>query len=138
MSLGQLADSRSTTLEACAGDADSRPAPAEGAGAASEYLLAAPDPCSCAAASPLEEAASSIEDPPRETDPLLETEDPRLVARDQRLPAQDQRVVDLHTALTAAGVPPEAGDTAAIHVLAGLDDETVHAVIRWVGGRLAV
>ncbi|OAH12205.1 hypothetical protein [Streptomyces jeddahensis] len=128
MSLGQLADSRSTTLPACAGDADSQPAPAEGAGAdaASGYLLAAPDPCSCTAA------------PPLDPDSPLETDDQRLAARDQRLAAPDQRVVDLHTALTAAGVPPEAGDTAAIHVLAALDDETVHAVIRWVRGRFAV
>ncbi|MGW1029397.1 hypothetical protein ACWD4J_37925 [Streptomyces sp. NPDC002577] len=132
MSLGQLADSLSTTLPACAGDADTRTAPAEGAGAASAYVLAVPDPCSSAAAPPIEAAAPSPEDPP------YGTEGPRIVAGDQRLAAQDQHVVDLHTALTTAGVPPEAGDTAAIHVLAALDDATVHAVIRWVGGRLVV
>jgi hypothetical protein len=115
MSLGQLADSRSTTLPACAGDADSCPAPADGE--ASDYLLASPDPGSCTA-------------------PPLAATDRRLAeASDHRLAAQDQRVVDLHTALTAAGVPPEAGDTTAIHVLAALDDETVNAVIRWVRGR---
>jgi hypothetical protein len=133
MSLGQLADSRSTTLSACAGDADSRPAPAEAA--ASDHLPAAPDPYGCAEATPLE-----AEEPRLDAldDPHPGAEDPCFEAKDQRLPAQDQRVVDLHTALTAAGVPPEAGDTTAIHVLAALDDETVHAVIRWVSRRFAV
>ncbi|WP_406864023.1 hypothetical protein ABZO31_27760 [Streptomyces sp. HUAS MG47] len=44
----------------------------------------------------------------------------------------DQRRVDLHSALTAAGIPPRAGDTSAIDVLSVLDATTVDAVIRWV------
>ncbi|MEU8527822.1 MULTISPECIES: hypothetical protein [Streptomyces] len=47
----------------------------------------------------------------------------------------DQHRVDLHTALTAAGIPPGAGDTSAIDALSLMDATTVSAVIRWVNSR---
>lgn len=48
------------------------------------------------------------------------------------LTSPDRHRVDLHSALTAAGIPPLTGDSGAIRVLAELDDRTVEAVIRWV------
>ncbi|GGT63361.1 hypothetical protein [Streptomyces purpureus] len=44
----------------------------------------------------------------------------------------DQRRVDLHAALTAAGIPPGLGDASAIDALSDLDTTTVSAVIRWI------
>ncbi|MFH8570455.1 hypothetical protein [Streptomyces sp. NPDC017993] len=45
----------------------------------------------------------------------------------------DRRRLEMQAALTAAGVAPMAGDGAAVHRLAQLDDATVGAVIRWIG-----
>ncbi|MGX1885963.1 hypothetical protein [Streptomyces sp. NPDC055287] len=58
--------------------------------------------------------------------------------RDQRLPftleAADKRRLDLHAALTTAGIAPVPGDLEAIGVLSGLDDTTVGTLLRWIAG----
>ncbi|MER5933723.1 hypothetical protein [Streptomyces sp. NPDC002054] len=48
------------------------------------------------------------------------------------LSAADRRRLDLHAALTAAGIPPLAGDLHAIEALSALDDTTHAAVQRWI------
>jgi hypothetical protein len=69
-------------------------------------------------------------------DYLLAAPDPRS----RRLPfvpaAADRRRLELHAALTAAGIPPLPGDTDAIQNICALDDATVTAVRRWVCGAL--
>ncbi|WP_251058715.1 MULTISPECIES: hypothetical protein [unclassified Streptomyces] len=46
--------------------------------------------------------------------------------------AVDRRRLDLHMALTAAGIAPAAADLAAIEALCTLDDMTSAAVQRWL------
>ncbi|HEY9375404.1 hypothetical protein [Streptomyces sp.] len=71
-------------------------------------------------------------------DPFADLDDYLLPAPDARdrlpyhLSPADQHRVDLHSALTAAGIPPGAGDTSAIDALSLLDATTVAAVIRWI------
>ncbi|MGW7452670.1 hypothetical protein [Streptomyces sp. NPDC054787] len=40
--------------------------------------------------------------------------------------------MDLHAALTSAGIAPLPGDLEAIHTLASLDDTTNAALVRWI------
>ncbi|RKT05996.1 hypothetical protein BX286_4029 [Streptomyces sp. 3211.6] len=46
----------------------------------------------------------------------------------------DRRRLDLHACLTAAGIPPRAGDLHAIEVLTLVDDTTYAALRRWITG----
>lgn len=49
------------------------------------------------------------------------------------LSATDARWVELHAALISAGVPPQPGDSTAVHTIARrLDDATVSAVVAWI------
>ncbi|WP_079148301.1 hypothetical protein [Streptomyces agglomeratus] len=48
------------------------------------------------------------------------------------LAATDKRRLDLHAALTTAGLAPRPGDLEAIGILSGLDDTTVGTVLRWI------
>ncbi|MFE6834116.1 hypothetical protein ACFVFI_04635 [Streptomyces sp. NPDC057705] len=48
------------------------------------------------------------------------------------LQPSDRRRLDLHAALTTAGVPPTPGDLEAIHTLSALDDTTNEALLRWI------
>ncbi|MEU7599658.1 hypothetical protein [Streptomyces sp. NPDC041003] len=48
------------------------------------------------------------------------------------LQPSDRRRLDLHAALTTAGVPPTSGDLEAIHALSALDDTTNAALVRWI------
>ncbi|WP_404961842.1 hypothetical protein [Streptomyces sp. 147326] len=48
------------------------------------------------------------------------------------LQPSDRRRLDLHAALTTAGVPPTPGDLEAIHTLSTLDDTTSAALVRWI------
>jgi hypothetical protein len=52
------------------------------------------------------------------------------------LPATDRRRLDLHAALTVAGIAPHPGDKGAIEILCTLDDMTATAVLRWVNRAL--
>ncbi|MFG2715056.1 hypothetical protein ACGFX2_31515 [Streptomyces goshikiensis] len=49
-----------------------------------------------------------------------------------RISAAHYRRLDLHAALTAAGIPPLAGDLRAIEAVSALDDTTNAAVRRWI------
>ncbi|GGT80401.1 MULTISPECIES: hypothetical protein [Streptomyces] len=51
-----------------------------------------------------------------------------------RLAPADRRRLDLHAALTAAGIAPLPGDLHAIDALCTLDDTTHIALQRWLGG----
>ncbi|MFD7626678.1 hypothetical protein ACFV7Q_11700 [Streptomyces sp. NPDC059851] len=51
-----------------------------------------------------------------------------------RLSAVHRRRLELHAALTAAGIPPLAGDLHAIEALSALDDAANAAVQRWIAG----
>ncbi|MFK0254937.1 hypothetical protein [Streptomyces sp. NPDC090445] len=51
-----------------------------------------------------------------------------------RIGAVHRRRLELHAALTAAGIPPLAGDLHAIEVLSALDDAANAAVQRWIAG----
>lgn len=86
-----------------------RPPVALSASDAVDYLLAAPDP----------------------VDGLLAAPDPG-----QRVPLPlepaDRRRLDLHAALTTAGIAPLPGDLAAIEALCALDDTTHTALQRWI------
>ncbi|MFE3328957.1 hypothetical protein [Streptomyces sp. NPDC059176] len=68
---------------------------------------------------------------PLDDDDLLPPPDPK-----RRLPlplaAHDKRRLELHVALTTAGVAPLPGDLEAITILCGLDDGTVETVLRWI------
>lgn len=68
---------------------------------------------------------------PMGDDDLLPPPDPK-----RRLPiplaAHDKRRLELHVALTTAGVAPLPGDLDAIKILCGLDDGTVETVLRWI------
>ncbi|MEW2630791.1 hypothetical protein AB0903_03825 [Streptomyces sp. NPDC048389] len=74
-----------------------------------DYLLAAPD----------------------RVDALLAAPDP---GRRVSLPLEpaDRRRLDLHAALTTAGIAPLPGDLAAIDALCALDDATHTALQRWI------
>ncbi|MFH9725468.1 hypothetical protein ACH4M4_21255 [Streptomyces sp. NPDC017254] len=50
-----------------------------------------------------------------------------------RLEATDRRRLELHAALTTAGIAPLPGDLDAIEVLSALDDTTHSALRRWLG-----
>ncbi|MFJ9407470.1 hypothetical protein [Streptomyces sp. NPDC101393] len=50
-----------------------------------------------------------------------------------RVSTPDLRRLDIQAALTAAGVAPVTGDSAAVHQIAHLDEATVTAVISWIG-----
>ncbi|MGW7456818.1 hypothetical protein [Streptomyces sp. NPDC054797] len=58
-----------------------------------------------------------------------EASDPRL---HWPLRPVDRRRLDLHAALTSAGIAPLPGDLEAIHTLASLDDTTHAALVRWI------
>ncbi|MFE2480374.1 hypothetical protein [Streptomyces sp. NPDC001194] len=49
-----------------------------------------------------------------------------------RIGAAHHRRLELHAALTAAGIPPLAGDLQAIEAVSALDDATNEAVRRWI------
>lgn len=49
-----------------------------------------------------------------------------------RIGAAHHRRLELHAALTAAGIPPLAGDLHAIEAVSALDDTTNAAVRRWI------
>ncbi|MFE2553980.1 hypothetical protein ACFXGI_36495 [Streptomyces sp. NPDC059355] len=51
-----------------------------------------------------------------------------------RIGAAHHRRLELHAALTAAGIPPLAGDLHAIEAVAALDGTTNAAVRRWIAG----
>ncbi|MCX4631755.1 hypothetical protein [Streptomyces sp. NBC_01443] len=51
-----------------------------------------------------------------------------------RISAAHHRRLDLHAALTAAGIPPLAGDLHAIEAVSALDATTNAAVQRWIAG----
>ncbi|MFJ3911420.1 hypothetical protein [Streptomyces vinaceus] len=51
-----------------------------------------------------------------------------------RISAAHLRRLELHAALTAAGIPPLAGDLHAIEAVSDLDDTTNAAVRRWIAG----
>ncbi|MEU2392894.1 hypothetical protein [Streptomyces sp. NPDC007369] len=51
-----------------------------------------------------------------------------------RVSAVHRRRLELHAALTAAGIPPLAGDLHAIEALSALDDTANAAVQRWIAG----
>ncbi|MBT2405333.1 MULTISPECIES: hypothetical protein [unclassified Streptomyces] len=51
-----------------------------------------------------------------------------------RISAAHHRRLDLHAALTAAGIPPLAGDLQAIEAVSALDDTTNAAIQRWIAG----
>ncbi|MER5569790.1 hypothetical protein ABT083_26770 [Streptomyces goshikiensis] len=51
-----------------------------------------------------------------------------------RISATDHRRLDLHAALTAAGIPPRAGDLRAIEAVSALDDAVNAAIQRWITG----
>ncbi|WP_053690513.1 hypothetical protein [Streptomyces sp. WM6372] len=59
--------------------------------------------------------------------------DPEESSR-SRISAVHQRRLGLHAALTAAGIPPLAGDLHAIEAVAALDGTTNAAVRRWIAG----
>ncbi|MFD7837180.1 hypothetical protein [Streptomyces sp. NPDC059761] len=67
-----------------------------------------------------------IPDPEPDPDPESE-ERPR-----GRISAAHRRRLALHAALTAAGIPPVAGDLHAIEVVSALDGVTNAAVRRWI------
>ncbi|MGW7467873.1 hypothetical protein ACWGJT_25195 [Streptomyces xantholiticus] len=80
--------------------------------------------------------ATAVDDRPRPTVPepvdyLLAAPDP-----DRRVPVPlepaDRRRLDLHAALTTAGIAPLPGDLAAIEALCTLDDTTHAALQRWI------
>ncbi|MEU7033901.1 hypothetical protein [Streptomyces sp. NPDC046237] len=48
------------------------------------------------------------------------------------LPPADRRRLDLHAALTAAGIAPLPGDLGAIEALCALDDTIHDALLRWI------
>ncbi|MFD4131363.1 hypothetical protein [Streptomyces goshikiensis] len=50
----------------------------------------------------------------------------------RRISATDHRRLALHAALTAAGIPPLAGDLRAIEALSALDDTVNAAIHRWI------
>ncbi|WP_327412279.1 hypothetical protein [Streptomyces sp. NBC_01233] len=52
--------------------------------------------------------------------------------RTRPLQPSDRRRLELHAALTTAGVPPTPGDLEAIHTLSALDDTTNAALLRWI------
>ncbi|MDX3538638.1 hypothetical protein PV721_30710 [Streptomyces sp. MB09-01] len=52
------------------------------------------------------------------------------------LQPSDRRRLDLHAALTTAGVPPTPGDLEAIRTLSALDDTTSAALVRWITAHL--
>ncbi|WP_406183313.1 hypothetical protein [Streptomyces sp. NBC_01006] len=67
-------------------------------------------------------------DPDTEPDPDADAEErPR-----GRISAAHHRRLALHAALTAAGIPPVAGDLHAIEVVSALDGVTNAAVRRWI------
>ncbi|UYQ66144.1 hypothetical protein [Streptomyces peucetius] len=76
-------------------------------------------------------AALSVPDAVDVVDYLLAAPDPG-----QRVPLQlepaDRRRLDLHAALTTAGIAPLPGDLAAIEALCTLDDSTHTALQRWI------
>lgn len=45
----------------------------------------------------------------------------------------DKRRLDLHAALTTAGIAPQPGDLEAIEALSTMNDHTARAVLRWIG-----
>ncbi|MFI6148331.1 hypothetical protein [Streptomyces sp. NPDC051109] len=51
-----------------------------------------------------------------------------------RISAAHYRRLELHAALTAAGIPPLAGDLHAIEAVSALDGPTNAAVRRWIAG----
>ncbi|MER6782484.1 MULTISPECIES: hypothetical protein [unclassified Streptomyces] len=51
-----------------------------------------------------------------------------------RTSAAHYRRLELHAALTAAGIPPVAGDLHAIEAVSALDGTTNAAVRRWIAG----
>ncbi|MFF4105258.1 hypothetical protein [Streptomyces sp. NPDC001903] len=53
---------------------------------------------------------------------------------ESRIEAAHHRRLELHAALTAAGIPPFAGDLHAIEAVSALDDITNAAVRRWIAG----
>ncbi|MFI5667104.1 hypothetical protein [Streptomyces sp. NPDC051704] len=70
----------------------------------------------------------AVPDPDPVPDPVPE-ERPR-----SRIGAAHHRRLELHAALTAAGIPPLAGDLQAIEAVSALDDSTNEAVRRWIAG----
>ncbi len=74
------------------------------------------------------------------TDPFVDAFDHGLPAPDPKervpyvLPIRDQRRLDVHTALTAAGVAPLPGDLEAINALCKLEDSAFATVVRWITG----
>ncbi|KMO95029.1 hypothetical protein [Streptomyces roseus] len=66
----------------------------------------------------------------REPSPIPE---PQERPRDRTDEAHHRRL-ELHAALTAAGIPPLPGDLHAIEAVSALDEATNAAVRRWVAG----
>ncbi|MFF3291660.1 hypothetical protein [Streptomyces sp. NPDC003023] len=83
-------------------------------------------------------AAVLDERPEPAAHPVFEPGDYFLAAPDpdRRVPLPlepaDRRRLDLHAALTAAGIAPLPGDLAAIEALCALDDTTHTALQRWI------
>ncbi|WP_229834166.1 hypothetical protein [Streptomyces xantholiticus] len=83
--------------------------------------------------------AAAVDDDPRPAVPstpepvdyLLAAPDPDLRVPVPLEPA-DRRRLDLHAALTTAGIAPLPGDLAAIEALCTLDDTTHAALQRWI------
>ncbi|MGW7439217.1 hypothetical protein [Streptomyces sp. NPDC054849] len=77
-------------------------------------------------------------DPNANTLPSRDEENPRVPRQASHLrltwslQPSDRRRLDLHAALTAAGIPPLPGDLAAIRTLSSLDDTTHAALVRWI------
>ncbi|MEU0084387.1 hypothetical protein [Streptomyces sp. NPDC006274] len=89
---------------------DDRPRPsAHSAHDTGDYLLADPDRVDVLLAAPV----------PEQRVPLT-------------LEPADRRRLDLHAALTTAGIAPLPGDLAAIEALCALDDNTHAALQRWL------
>ncbi|MFE2143473.1 hypothetical protein ACFXA3_17320 [Streptomyces sp. NPDC059456] len=71
--------------------------------------------------------------PPPDGDRPPEEPTPDRPTREGLTP-EDRRRLELQACLTAAGVPPHAGDLRAIEVLSMIDDVTNAAVRRWIRG----
>lgn len=68
-----------------------------------------------------------------EYDDSLEPEPAPSSSLSDRLQPVDRRRLELHAALTTAGIAPLPGDLDAIEVLCTLDDTTHSALRRWLG-----
>ncbi|WP_055600281.1 hypothetical protein [Streptomyces aureus] len=66
-------------------------------------------------------------------DDCLEPEPTPSSSLSDRLQPVDRRRLELHAALTTAGIAPLPGDLDAIEVLCTLDDTTHSALRRWLG-----